>query len=124
MMRSILGLSRRAIVYHNYVHAWNGLHEVIENGSSEPAAIPRLSTPTHDDVGDAVFLGERIDGTYKVRAFESEGGAAQLPGKLQIVADFPLRNRIDVFCGFARRLHIHCIPGGAQTIGNPGGLAQ
>ena len=65
--------------------------------------------------------GDRAD---EVGAFEWQRRAAQLPGKIQIVADLPLGGRIDVLGRFARSLDIHGIPRGVHAIGHPRGLAQ
>ncbi len=109
-MRSTSGLSRRAVVHHDHVDAWDDLQQVVQNGSAEPTAIPRLPGPAEYDVGNPIFLDEGGDGTDEIGAFEGERRTAQLSSKVQTVPDLTLRGRIDVFGGFAGRLDVDGIP--------------
>ena len=122
---SFWALMRRRLVNYEHVDAGDRLQQAVEHRLAEPAAIPGLAAAAHDDVGDAVFLDEGGDRADQVGPLERPSDVPpNCRARSRLLPISPLRGGVDVLRRLARRLHVNRVPGGAQPVGNAGGLAQ
>src|SRR5271166_656913 len=80
--------------------------ETVQYRAAEPL-VPGLAAFADDDDLDRVFVRERQDGAGDILAAEGHGNAAKLLCQLEVLAEQPLRGRIDASEVFERCLDVN-----------------